>query len=128
MTDGAGSDELDDVENKMEVTRDRTFSRHAADVGLVIDLGRDVEFAFLQFGPCVSARIAQTDEDGDPSEAYQFAPGTTEVTRVRMAGASAIQLALLTIDKLLESGKLNGPKLQEAIDAMFANHVSESDE
>ena len=125
MNHPAEAVESEQLDARVEVTRDITFSRHAADVGLVIDLGRDVELAFLQFGPCVSARVAKNDEDGDAVEGYEFSPGTTEVARVRMAGASAIQLSLLIIDRLVESRKVDTEKLKETIYNMFSSHSIE---
>jgi hypothetical protein len=121
-------DERMQAGNRVDVARDITFSRHSADIGLAIDLGRDIEISFLQFGPNVKARVVSGESESD-AEGYEFGPGATEVARIRMAPPSILQMSFLFLDTLLESNKANKEKLREYMEKMFDNYpdVSEAE-
>jgi hypothetical protein len=103
---------------QVTIVRDPTFHRAVADKVIVIDLGRDVEFAFLQSGPVIKKMIDWDEE----SERAELAGGLTEVARIRMGGPTALTVAVNIIETLFRSGKVKIPAFMGAISKMAAEH------
>lgn len=96
--------------NVMKIVRDATFRRSVADRGLVLDLGRDLEVAFLQAGPNL---VSVTDHDD--SEGVALDPVLTETSRVRMPWPSAVDLAMNILREGVGKGAINVPRVLDAI-------------
>lgn len=96
-----------------QVTRDSTFSRVVADRAVILDLGRDVELAFLQMGPS----IVEILDHGD-SEEVNLDPKLTEVTRMRMPWYGAVDTAMHILRTGISKGSVNVEAVVEAIQRM----------
>jgi hypothetical protein len=107
---------------QIAVARDPTFHRAVADKVLAIDLGRDVELAFLQAGPVVK-RMIDWDEN---SERAQIEPSLTEVARIRVPGPVALGAAVTILEALFSAGKIRIPAFMETMSTMAAQHSGES--
>jgi len=114
----------DESTRRLKVVRDPTFHRSVADTGLVLDLGRDLEIAFIQFGAEVQHHISVGDED-DEQEGFEMAPGMTEVSRVRISRPSALTMAMMIIEALVEDGRLKEEGFLKSVKAMFDRHREE---
>lgn len=119
--------EQDPKLQRTPVVRDSTFHRSVADTGLVLDYGRDMELAFLQVGPAVSARL-KTGEGDVQEEGYEMEPAVTEVSRVRMSRTSALAMAMMIIEELVEDGKIDRVGFSEQIEALFSRHQSTNEQ
>lgn len=96
-----------------QVTRDSTFSRAVADRAVILDLGRDVELAFLQTGPA----IVEILDHGD-SEEVSLDPKLTEVTRMRMPWYGAVDTAMHILRTGISKGSVNVDAVVEALQRM----------
>lgn len=99
------------------VTRDPTFQRAVADKVVAIDLGKDVELAFLQGGPVIKG-LVDFDEE---TEHVELEGGLSEVSRIRVPGPIALALAVNIIETLTSAGKIKVPALKQAL-----SHILES--
>lgn len=106
---------------QVAVVRDPTFHRAVADKVIVIDLGRDVEFAFLQAGPLVEKMI---DWD-ETSEQAQLKPSMTEVARIRVPGPVSLAVAVNILETLFSAGRVKIPAFLEMVSKMAAQHGAE---
>lgn len=103
------------------VVRDETFHRTVADKVVAIDLGRDVELAFLQGSPTVK-KLIDWDED---NEQVQLEGGLREVARVRVSGPVALNIAINLIDTLVSAGKVKTAAMMETINQIAARQIEE---
>lgn len=110
---------LESEANVMKIVRDATFRRSVADRGLVLDLGRDMEIAFLQAGPNL---VSVTDHED--SEGVALDPVLTETSRVRVPWPSAVDLAMNILREGVGKGSINVPRVLDAIRS-FSNSEEE---
>jgi len=96
--------------DELKVVRDRTFSRCVADRGIVLDLGRDMEIAFLQAGPNLVVL-----RDLGETEGLALDPVLTETSRVRFPWPSAMDLAMNIIREGISKGTVNVPLVIDSI-------------
>lgn len=109
--------ELDQV----PVERDSCFIRCVADEGVPIALGRDIEFAFLQFSPKIHGKSTRVVDEETEEEGFALSPTLTEVARVRMGPHQAMAFALATVDSLLKTGRVNIEALEKSIAELVAD-------
>lgn len=102
------------------VVRDSTFCRAVADKVVAIDLGKDVELAFLQGGPTVK-RLIDFDED---TEQVQLEGGLSEVARIRVSGPVALSIAVNIIETLMSAGKVRTPALMETLSKIMGQRLT----
>jgi len=125
----AQSSEMDDSElmAMTEITRSPNYVHMAADSALLIDLGRDVEIAFLRVSP---RPVGQRRAARESEEAVQvrFASEANEVGRVRMSPFGAIQIAMTTISKLVAAGHVDVSLLRSSIEEIIALAPAEGEE
>lgn len=106
--------------DQVPVERDSCFVRCVADEGVPIGLGRDIEFAFLQFSPKIHSKSTRVVDEETEEEGFALSPALTEVARVRMGPHQAMAFALATIDSLLKSGRVNLEALEKSITELVA--------
>jgi hypothetical protein len=106
--------------NVLNVVRDSTFARGIADRGLVLDLGRDMEIAFLQTGPNLSSITDHGDTEG-----VALNPVFTETVRMRMPWPSAVDLAINIIREGILRGSVNTGGILDAIKSFEEEQRSE---
>lgn len=108
----------DNVENAealsaTAIVRDVTFSRASADRGILLHLGKDVEIAWLQLSPILTAM-----HDKGHLEGLDMQPNFTEVVRLRMPWHSVMEFAIHTLQVGVEKKIINLEKLIEVVGAM----------
>ena len=101
---------MDAGQTMFQVIQDGTFTRSVADRGIVLDLGRDMEFSFLQAGP----QLQSITDIGD-AESIATEPVYAETSRLRMSWPAAMDLAMHVIREGIEKGNVNVPHVIEAI-------------
>jgi hypothetical protein len=107
----------------VDIVRDATFVRAIADRAIVLNLGRDVELAYLQIGPTITSM-----EDHGDREQLNMNPSVTESVRLRMHWSTAIDSAMLILNEASEAGKLNNAELLKYVQENFQNEKSESED
>lgn len=110
--------------DQVPVERDSCFVRCVADEGVPIGLGRDMEFAFLQFSPKIHSKSTRVVDEETEEEGFALSPALTEVVRVRMGPHQAMAFALAAIDSLLKSGRVNLETFEKSITEMVAGAKS----
>jgi hypothetical protein len=118
-------DDKDDAETAGEmlefpVEREPSFARFTADQAIAFDLGRDMEFAFIQFGPKIVAK-KRSSEGNSVKEAFALTSSLTEVARVRISPEGASTFAMSIIDRIAKSGELDFDALRENIEKIIAS-------
>jgi hypothetical protein len=116
------------AKRELQIVRDVTFARAVADKVMVINLGRDIEFAFLQHGQNLALSEVE-DRDGVTFERIAMEPVLTEVVRVRISPEGALQTAMQILDRLISSQQIVSEAVLEAIQEMTkkaSSGVSES--
>jgi len=106
------------------VVCDPTFRRAVADKVVALDLGKDVELAFLQAAPTIKRLIDVDDE----SEQVHVEGGLSEVARIRVAGPVALAIAVNIIETLVGAGKVKLPAFKQTLDRIFEAHRSDKKE
>jgi hypothetical protein len=76
----------------------------------VVDLGRDVEFGFIQIGPQLISSV-----DMDTHEKVEMKPSLTEVSRTRVSWPTCISLAMNIIEVGIKTDKLKGDAIASTI-------------
>lgn len=117
----AATKDLETEPGRMRVVRDVTFTRCVADRGIVLNLGRDLEIAFLQLGP----NLVTLTDHGD-TEGLAMDPVVTETARVRLPWPSGLDLAMNVIREGIEKGAVNVPLVIEAINSYAADSEGEA--
>lgn len=89
------------------IMRDNTFARATADNAVVLDLGRDVEIAFMAVSPTPVTNRLTISPGGEERElsAVQIQNSMYEVCRVRMNPDAIELLATQLLVRLIESGE-----------------------
>lgn len=105
-----------------KVVRDGTFCRAVVDQVVVIDLGRDMELACIQFGP----ELVSITDHGE-HEKIDLSPVLTEVARLRLPLASSVALAMHILEKGIRADKIRGDNVVESISGWVAE-MKDSDE
>ena len=116
-------------EKRLVIDREPSFMRFVADEVLVVDLGRDIEFSFLQMGRRIDSRVRVTEE-GNESEGFRVAASLTEVSRGRMSPQAASLFAMHIIKVIADRGDIDADALRENIEIIIADSAineSESD-
>ena len=130
MTEEAvpSAEKVDEVngDEPTPVVRDVALFRGVTDKPVIIDLGRDLEIAFLQFGPRVISHF--NTEVGDKEiERVGLASEVTETARIRMAPSVLAELAIKSITVLIRRDEVDVDGLKSAIDAISARSEKEGD-
>jgi hypothetical protein len=94
----------------MPIMQDSTFVRIVADRALPIDLGLDIELAFLQFSQSLKSITQKEDH-----EAWEMVANITEVVRVRLTRSSALDLAMQIIKDGILSDSVKGVGVARAV-------------
>lgn len=94
-----------------------TFARSVADVGLAINLGRDVEIAFLQASPRIAAILSP--DGADDQQGFDVQGSLIEVARIRMAPAAAMIMATMTMEVLIKAGRVKTDELLKSLSAIM---------
>jgi hypothetical protein len=84
------------------VVQDSTFTRAVADRVVPINLGQDLELACLQFGHTPISLLAH-----ETGQTVSLTANLTEVVRLRMIWAIAIDLSLQIIQMGLKGGQID---------------------
>jgi hypothetical protein len=91
---GSPSEEAPREEEALQVIKDQTFSRSAADKVIVVVLGRDLELSLLQFSPSITSI-----QDAGDSEELKMGGVWNEVHRARMDWGTAVTSAMHIIER-----------------------------
>lgn len=113
------ADETDKA--SIPVVRDNTFTRASADRLISFNLGRDVELAYIQYGPAIKECI-----DRDHSEEFVMKNVMTEVCRIRMSFPSAFEAAMSFIKESLSDERVKADAVRQAL-AQWADEADADD-
>jgi hypothetical protein len=91
--------------------KDPTFHRAVADKAVAIDLGRDLELAFLQGGPNI---VGVVDID-DAHEQIKLEGLFSEVARIRVSVPTGLALVMNLLEQLVRADKVKADAMAEAI-------------
>jgi hypothetical protein len=116
------------AERRYDVVRDVTFSRGVADSVVVIDLDRDMEFAFLQAGQIVEFQEHLVGEDGARRFRNKLTATMTEVARIRMAPDTALQMSMQILQCLIRSDSIDTDQLLQSMNEMIDQTSNSSTE
>lgn len=116
------------AERRYDVVRDVTFSRGVADSVVVIDLDRDMEFAFLQAGQIVEFQEHLVGEDGARRFRNKLTATMTEVARIRMAPDTALQMSMQILQRLIRSDSIDTDQLLQSMNEMIDQTSNSSTE
>jgi hypothetical protein len=116
------------AERRYDVVRDVTFSRGVADSVVVIDLDRDMEFAFLQAGQIVEFQEHLIGEDGARRFRNKLTATMTEVARIRMAPDTALQMSMQILQCLIRSDSIDTDQLLQSMNEMIDQTSNSSTE
>ena len=107
------------TERRYDVVRDVTFSRGVADSVVVLNLNRDMEFAFLQAGQIINSQEHLVGADGILGLRHKMTGTMTEVARIRMAPETALQMSMRSLEHLIFSDIIDTDMLLESIKEMI---------
>jgi len=109
-------EEITAEEVSVPVVRDTSFVRFVADKAIIAPLGRNVEVAFLQFGP-MHRHISTIDEK---FEGFESDFVHTEVARMRIGFQELVTFAMSFIRGGVVDGRLNGEAIRSTLDEWIA--------
>jgi hypothetical protein len=105
-------------ESSVPVVRNGSCMFVAADHGLALHLGRDVQLTFLQYHQSVKRQ--KVVEEGDGSfDGFDIQPEFLEVAVVRMPPISVIAMALGALDAIASTGAMKTTALETAFDEIL---------
>lgn len=97
-------------EKSLEVVRDSTFTRFVADEAVINLVGRELEVAFLQYGPMLVRQIEQGEFERTESRNV-----VTEVARMRMGNTDFMQMVMEFLRSGINGGWLKGDAIGRTI-------------
>lgn len=100
----------------MPVEVDPNFVRVFADQALVMNLGRDIDFAFLTIG--AKLERVQRSRGGEDPDRMRMRPQLNEVVRVRMAPVGAAGMSVDVLTGLISAGLVDKKGLIATLDAI----------
>jgi hypothetical protein len=104
----------------VQVVREPSFVRMAADEAVVIDLGDDFEISFLSNSPII-AQITRLPGQ----QKIDFHPTSSELARVRISASDAISMAMNVIERSISKNFLKNDLFLEHITNLVRNSDKE---
>lgn len=114
------ADERED--EKRVIVRDANFVRMVADQVVVMDFGRDIEFALLSINnPVIGISQVQGESGEVIGEKIESRREWLEAGRVRMPPVVALNAAMNVISRMIADDQLDVDALRKSIEEMIEN-------